>query len=64
MTCSTAIRHAPGAQQRGYEAMHNGATDKEFIEALALASLTKGIGTFSEGIISMREQLTKPSSTD
>jgi|TARA_B110000438_G_C15766284_1_gene629789 alkylhydroperoxidase/carboxymuconolactone decarboxylase family protein YurZ len=64
MACSAAIRHAPGVQKRGYEAMHHGATDKEIIEVLALASLATGIGTLSDGIISMREQFTKPSSDD
>jgi len=62
MACSAAIHHAPGVKQRGYEAMHHGATDKEIMEALALASLTTGIGTLSSGIDSMREHFTMPSS--
>ena len=45
MACSAAIHHAPGVRQRGYEAMHHGATDKEIMEALALASLTTGLVT-------------------
>lgn len=62
MACSAAIHHASGVRQRGYEAMHHGATDKEIMEALALASLTTGLGTLSSGIDSMREQFTMPSS--
>ena len=40
------------------------ATDKEIIEVLAVASLATGIGTLSDGIVSMREQFEKSSSDD
>ena len=40
MACSAAIRYGPGPRKRGCEAMHHGASDKEIMEALALASLT------------------------
>ena len=40
------------------------ATDKEIIEVLTVASLATGIGTLSDGIVSMREQFEKLSSDD
>lgn len=42
----------------------DGATDKEIIEVLAVASLATGIGTLSDRTVSMREQFKKPSSDD
>ena len=38
--------------------MHQGATDKEILEALALASLAAGFSTLSEGIGSLSDQFT------
>ena len=58
MACSAVIRHQAGTRIRGYEAMHHGASDKEIIEALSLASFASSSSTLSEGINALREQLT------
>ena len=58
MACSAAIRYGSGTRKRGCEAMHHGASDKEIIEALALASLTSGFTAFIEGIEALGDQLT------
>ncbi len=58
MACSAAIRYGPGTRTRGCEAMHHGASDKEIIEALALASLISGFTAFIDGIESLGDQIT------
>ena len=58
MACSAAIRYGPGTRKRGCEAMHHGASDKEIVEALALASLTSGFTAFADGIEALGDQIT------
>ena len=58
MACSAAIRYGSGTRKRGCEAMHHGASDKEIIEALALASHTSGITAFVDGIEALGDQIT------
>jgi alkylhydroperoxidase/carboxymuconolactone decarboxylase family protein YurZ len=38
--------------------MHHGASDKEIMEALALASLTSGFTAFADGIEALGDQIT------
>ena len=58
MACSAAIRSGPGTRKRGCEAMHHGASDKEIMEALALASLASGFAVFADGIEALADQIT------
>ena len=58
MACAAAIRNGPGTRQRGCEAMHHGASDKEVVEALALASLTSGFSAFADSIEALGDQIT------
>jgi alkylhydroperoxidase/carboxymuconolactone decarboxylase family protein YurZ len=58
MACAAVIRHGSGTRERGCEAMHHGASDKEIIEALALASLTSGFTTFAECVEALGDQIT------
>ncbi|MBT6306284.1 carboxymuconolactone decarboxylase family protein [Rhodospirillaceae bacterium] len=58
VACSAAIRHQAGTRIRGYEAMHHGASDKEIIEAISLASFASSSSTLSEGIEALGDQLT------
>ena len=58
MACLATTRNNPGTRFRGCEAMHQGATDKEILEALALASLATGFSTLSEGVNALSDQFT------
>ncbi len=58
MACSAAIRYGSSIRTHGSEAMYHGATDKEVVEALALASLTAGFTAFIDGIEALGDQLT------
>ena len=58
MACSAAMRYGSSTRTRGCEAMHHGASDKEIIEALALASLTSGFTAFADGIEALGDQIT------
>lgn len=58
MACLAVIRNNTGTRHRGYEAMHQGASDKEIIEALALASLASGFSTLSESVNALSDQFT------
>ena len=58
MACSAAIRYGSSVRTHGKEAMYYGATDKEVVEALALASLTAGFTAFIDGIEALGDQLT------
>lgn len=58
MACSAVIRYGSSVRTHGSEAMYQGATDKEVIEALSLASLTGGFTAFIEGIEALGDQLT------
>ncbi len=58
MACAAAIRSGAATRQRGCEAMHHGASDKEIIEALALASLISGFTAFIDGIEALGDQIT------
>ena len=62
MACLATSCNNNGTRHRVYEAMHQGATDKEILEALALASLAAGLSTLSEGVGALREQFTIESS--
>ena len=64
MACSAAIRYGSGTRERGCEAMHHGASDKEIIEALALASLTSGFTAFADGIEALGDQITVDEAAD
>ena len=58
MACSAVIRYGSSVRTHGAEAMYHGATDKQVIEALSLASLTGGFTAFIEGIEALGDQLT------
>jgi alkylhydroperoxidase/carboxymuconolactone decarboxylase family protein YurZ len=58
MACSAAVRYGSSIRTHGSEAMYYGATDKEVIEALSLASLTAGFTAFIDGIEALGDQLT------
>lgn len=58
LACSAAIGSPNGTHERGCEAMHHGASDKEVIEALALASFVSAMGVLSDGVNSLVDQLT------
>jgi alkylhydroperoxidase/carboxymuconolactone decarboxylase family protein YurZ len=58
MACSAAVRYGSSTRTHGSEAMYYGATDKEVIEALSLASLTAGFTAFIDGIEALGDQLT------
>lgn len=58
MACSAAIRYGSSIRTHGSEAMYHGASDKEVVEALALASLTSGFTAFIDGIEALGDQLT------
>ena len=62
MACLATSCNNKGTRHRGYEAMHQGATDKEILEALALASLAAGFSTLSEGVGALSDQFTIESS--
>ena len=62
MACLATSCTNRGTRHRGYEAMHQGATDKEILEALALASLAAGFRTLSEGVGALSDQFTIESS--
>jgi alkylhydroperoxidase/carboxymuconolactone decarboxylase family protein YurZ len=57
MACSAAMRYGSSTRTRGCEAIHHGASDKEIIEALALASLTSGFTAFADGIEALGDQI-------
>ena len=58
LACLAVIGNQAGIRHQGYEAMHQGATDKEIIEVLALASLASGTSTLAEGISVLKDQFT------
>ncbi|MEX0954984.1 MAG: carboxymuconolactone decarboxylase family protein [Rhizobiaceae bacterium] len=58
MACSAAVRYGSSTRTHGIEAMYQGATDREVIEALSLASLTSGFTAFIDGIEAIGDQLT------
>jgi alkylhydroperoxidase/carboxymuconolactone decarboxylase family protein YurZ len=58
MACSAAVRYGSSTRTHGSEAMYYGATDKEVIEALSLASLTAGFTAFIDGIEALGDRLT------
>lgn len=58
MACSAAVRYGSSTRTHGSEAMYYGATDKEVIEALSLASLTSGFTAFIDGIEALGDKLT------
>lgn len=58
MACSAVIRYGSSVRTHGAEAMYQGATDREVIEALSLASLTGGFTALIEGIEALGDQLT------
>lgn len=58
MAVSSAIRYGSSTRTHGKEAMYQGASDKEVIEALALASLSAGFTAFIDGIEALGDQLT------
>ena len=58
MACAAAVRYGAGTRTHGCEAMYHGASDKEIIEALALASLTSGFTAFADGIEALGDQIT------
>ncbi|HTV71232.1 MAG TPA: carboxymuconolactone decarboxylase family protein [Rhizobiaceae bacterium] len=58
MACSAAVRYGSSTRTHGTEAMYYGATDKEVIEALSLASLTAGFTAFIDGIEALGDQIT------
>jgi alkylhydroperoxidase/carboxymuconolactone decarboxylase family protein YurZ len=58
MACSAAVRYGSSTRTHGSEAMYHGATDKEVIEALSLASLTAGFTAFIDGIEALGDKLT------
>ena len=64
MACSAAMRYGSSTRTRGCEAMHHGASDKEIIEALALASLTSGFTAFADGIEALGDQITVDDAAD
>ncbi len=64
LACLAAIRHGSGIRKHGYEAMHHGASDKEIMEALALASLATSFSTLSEGVDALANQFTIQPSLD
>jgi len=58
MACSAALRYGSSIRTHGSEAMYYGATDKEVIEALSLASLSAGFTAFIDGIEALGDKLT------
>ena len=64
MACSAAIRYGSGTRERGCEAMHHGASDKEIVEALDLAALTSGVTAFADGIEALGDQITVDEAAD
>lgn len=58
MSVSAALRYGSSVRTHGSEAMYYGATDKEVIEALSLASLSAGFTAFIEGIEALGDKLT------
>lgn len=58
MACAAAVRCGSETHKRGCEAMHYGASDKEIVEALALASLVSGTAAFREAIEVLEDQFT------
>ena len=55
---SAALRYGSSIRTHGTEAMHYGATDKEVIEALSLASLSAGFTALIDGIEALGDRLT------
>jgi alkylhydroperoxidase/carboxymuconolactone decarboxylase family protein YurZ len=58
MVSSASIRYGSSTRAHGCAAMQHGATKKEVIEALALASLTSGFTAFIDGIEALGDQIT------
>jgi AhpD family alkylhydroperoxidase len=58
MACSAAVRYGSSIRTHGSEAMYHGATDKQVIEALSLASLTAGLTALIDGIEALGDRLT------
>lgn len=58
LACAAALRFDAGVRQRGIEAMHHGASEKEVMEALALASATSEMSLWSTAIETLGDQFT------
>jgi len=58
LACAAALRFHAGVRERGIEAMHHGASEKEVVEALALASVTSTMCLWSDGIGALADQFT------
>ena len=58
LACAAALGFQSGVRQRGIEAMHHGASEKEVIEALSLASLVSSTRVWSEGVSALADQFT------
>lgn len=58
MACSAAVRYGSSTRTHGAEAMYQGASEQEVIEALALASLTAGFTAFIDGVEALGDKLT------
>lgn len=58
MAVSAGLRYGSSIRTHGTEAMYYGATDKEVIEALSLASLSAGFTAFIDGIEALGDRLT------
>ncbi len=61
MACSAAIRYGSSVRSHGMEAIKRGATDKEIIEVLSLASMPAGFTAFIEGIEALGDLLVQAS---
>jgi alkylhydroperoxidase/carboxymuconolactone decarboxylase family protein YurZ len=60
MACSAAVRYGSSTRTHGREAMRHGASGRQVIEALSLASLTAGFTAFIDGIEALGEDLSPP----
>lgn len=60
MACSAAIRYGSSIRSHGTEAIKRGATDKEIIEALTLASMPAGFTVLVDGIEALGDLLGQP----
>jgi alkylhydroperoxidase/carboxymuconolactone decarboxylase family protein YurZ len=58
MACAAGIRYRTSVRDHGFEAMYQGASDEEVIEALSLASTLAGFTAFIEGIEALGDRLT------
>lgn len=63
MCCAATVRYGSSVRVHGIEAMFQGASDREIVEALALASMTGGLTVMIEAIEALGDQLTAPASS-